>query len=72
MWLLGLESLNPLNENNVKKDKNESENNITLFNDSGYAQFKTNRNKLLFITGTQNRTYLHCGHKHIDMLSFTF
>lgn len=70
VWLLGPSQLNFLDKGSLNKN-DKSQNNATLFYESGYTIFKQGNNKLIFTSGTQNKEYLHCGHKHMDMLSFT-
>lgn len=64
-WLL-----NGFIPSNVKK--NYGYPSFKVFEDSGYSIFKSKKDYLLFITCTQNKKYLHAGHRHVDMLSFIY
>lgn len=63
----------------ISNGKINSENNISysyptfkVFQESGYVVFKSKDDYLLFITGIQNRRYLHAPHRHVDVLSFVY
>jgi len=43
-----------------------------IFRDSGYGVFKSLNDYLLFVTSSQDKRHLHAGHRHLDMLSFTY